>query len=86
VVQVVSNVTGYTQLVPEQTVGAAYGDGLLAAIGVGLVPLDTDWTRPARIVSPAEEARAAHEALYPRYSELYLATAEIIHGLQEHKR
>lgn len=62
------------------------GDGLLAAIGVGLVAPGTDWTRPARIISPAEESRAAYEALYRPYSEFCVATADIVHQLQEHTR
>lgn len=81
--QIVSDVTGEAQQVPEQTIGAAYGDALLAAIGVGLVPETTDWTRPARIVTPNEQTRRVYDKLYPRYSELYSATASIIHQLEE---
>ena len=33
--QAVSDITGRPQLVPEQAIGASYGDALLAAIGVG---------------------------------------------------
>ena len=29
--------------IPEQTIGASYGDALLGAIGTGLVPPDTDY-------------------------------------------
>ena len=36
--QTLSDITGRTQLVPAQALGASYGDALLAAIGVGLVP------------------------------------------------
>ena len=34
--QIVSDVTGRGQQVPEQTIGASYGDALMAAIGGGL--------------------------------------------------
>ena len=37
---------------PEQAIGASYGDALLAAIGVGLVPPDTDWAKIAREINP----------------------------------
>jgi hypothetical protein len=50
--QVVSDVTGREQLLPGQTIGASYGDALLAAIGNGLVTPDTDWTSVAGTVSP----------------------------------
>ena len=46
--QIVSDVTGREQQIPQQTIGASYGDALLAAIGTGLVPPDTDWARAGR--------------------------------------
>jgi xylulokinase len=81
--QIVSDMTGETQVVPRQTIGAAYGDALLAAVGAGLVRADTDWTRPASVVLPTEELRAVYDELYPRYPQLYSATAGIVHGLHE---
>ena len=57
--QAVSDITGRPQLVPEQAIGASYGDALLAAIGVGLVPPDTDWAKIAREIKPdARQPRA----------------------------
>lgn len=57
--QAVSDVTGRPQLVPEQAIGASYGDALLAAIGVGLVPPDTDWARitPGDHAGPGQRCR-----------------------------
>lgn len=40
--QVVSDVCGREQDLPAQTIGASYGDALLAAIGTGTVPPETD--------------------------------------------
>ncbi|MFB1294816.1 hypothetical protein ACAG24_004840 [Mycobacterium sp. pW049] len=37
----VSDIAGCTQLVPRQTIGASYGDALLAVIGAGVPPADT---------------------------------------------
>lgn len=81
--QVVSDITGVVQHVPEQTLGAAYGDALLAAIGVGLVPPDTDWTRLARVVEPNEKLRDAYDDVLQLYPALYSATSQIIHELKE---
>ena len=81
--QIVSDVTGEAQRIPEQTIGAAYGDALLAAIAVELVAAETDWTCHARTVTPNEQTRGIYNELYPRYSELYTATANIVHNLQE---
>jgi xylulokinase len=79
--QAVSDVTGRTQLVPEQAIGASYGDALLAAIGVGLVPPGTDWARIVREIRPDSGNRALYDDLYGTWRELYPATREVVHRL-----
>ncbi len=79
--QVVSDVTGRVQEVPEQTIGAAYGDALMAAIGTGLVPPETDWARVTTVVRPNPENRALYDELYSLYSSLYPATRDHMHAL-----
>ncbi|HKV20780.1 MAG TPA: FGGY-family carbohydrate kinase [Mycobacterium sp.] len=79
--QAVSDVTGRPQLVPEQAIGASYGDALLAAIGVGLVPPDTDWAKIAREITPDAGNRALYEDLYGTWCELYPATRDLVHRL-----
>jgi xylulokinase len=79
--QVVSDVCGVRQLLPAERIGAAYGDALLAAIGGGLVPPDTDWTRPAGEVEPDGAAAGLYAARFARYRELYDATRPIVHAL-----
>jgi xylulokinase len=68
-------------LVPEQAIGASYGDALLAAIGVGLVPADTDWARIAREITPNPRHRALYDDLYATWQELYPATRDQVHRL-----
>jgi xylulokinase len=79
--QTLSDVTGRAQLVPEQAIGASYGDALLAAIGVGLVPPDTDWAKIAREVEPDPRDRDLYDGLYQTWCELYPATREQMHRL-----
>jgi xylulokinase len=79
--QTLSDVTGMEQEVPEQTVGAAYGDALLAATGIGLVPADTDWSKTARTVIPSTSSRALYDELSDLYSSLYTQTADVVHRL-----
>ncbi|GAB3686919.1 FGGY-family carbohydrate kinase [Angustibacter aerolatus] len=79
--QVVSDVTGREQLVPEQTIGACYGDALMAATGVGLVPPGTDWTRVVRTVVPEPAHRELYDAMHATYQELYPATLQQVHAL-----
>ncbi len=79
--QVVSDVTGRAQEVPEQTIGASYGDALMAAIGVGLVAPDTDWARVADVIEPDPDLRPLYDELYGLYGSLYPATREHAHAL-----
>ncbi len=77
--QILTDVTGAPQLVPEQAIGASYGDALLAAIGVGLVPPDTDWARIASEITPDAADRARYDQLYSAWCGLYPATADVVH-------
>lgn len=79
--QIVSDVTGRPQDLPEQTIGAAYGDALLAARAVGLAGPDTDWSRIVDTVEPDEANREIYDELYGVYRELYPATREQMHHL-----
>jgi xylulokinase len=81
--QAVSDITGRPQLVPEQAIGASYGDALLAAIGVGLVPADTDWAKIAREIKPDTRNRDLYEGLYATWRGLYPATRDQVHRLAE---
>jgi xylulokinase len=79
--QIVSDVTGVQQHVPEQTIGACYGDALLAAIGAGLVPAETDWSRPARTIEPSQAAAGQYDELFELYGRLYDDTVDVVHRL-----
>ena len=79
--RIVSDVTGRPQDLPEQTIGAAYGDALLAARAVGLAEPDADWTHIVDTVEPDEKNRGVYDELYGVYRELYPATKEQMHRL-----
>jgi xylulokinase len=79
--QVVSDVAGVTQLVPDQTVGASYGDALMAAIGTGLVAPETDWTTIAASIEPRTETRSLYDDQYGLYRRLYDDTLDVAHAL-----
>ena len=84
--QIVSDITGIAQEVPEETIGASYGDALLAAIGAGLVAPETDWSRTARVVAPDPSSRAVYDEGFALYEALYPATAELVHALAAYER
>lgn len=79
--QALSDITGRTQLLPDQTIGASHGDGLLAAIGVGLVPPETDWATITNEIKPNPDHREMYDNLYEMWLELYPATREQMHRL-----
>jgi xylulokinase len=81
--QIVSDVTGRPQDLPEQTIGAAYGDALLAARAVGLAEPDTDWSTISDTVEPRAENSGIYDELYRIYLELYPATREASHSLAD---
>ena len=81
--QIVSDVTGRAQDLPEQTIGASYGDALLAARSVGLAKPDTDWSRISDTVEPKAENREIYDELYRIYRDLYPATREASHALAD---
>ncbi len=79
--QIVSDVVGRPQVVPTQTVGASYGDALLAAIGTGLVPPETDWATVGQLIEPNPRTRALYDDLFGVYDSLYGATKPLVHTL-----
>lgn len=81
--QIVSDVTGREQAIPAQTIGASYGDALLAAIGNGLVDPSTHWAVTEHTVVPDPKTREVYDALYEHYTTLYPATRPQMHYLSD---
>jgi len=79
--QIVSDVIDERQELPEQTIGAAYGDALLAGIGGGVLDPDTDWSSIAETVEPNPDNREVYDELYALYKDLYSATRATVHAL-----
>jgi len=78
-------VTGVEQSVPEQTIGAAYGDALIAGVGVGLVASDADWALERVRLRPDPALRDTYDHAYGVYRELYPATADLCHDLAQNR-
>ena len=81
--QIVSDVTGRPQELPEQTIGASYGDALLAARPIGLAKPGADRSNIAATVEPKEENTEIYDERYRIYRELYPATREQRHNLAD---
>lgn len=81
--QIVSDVSGVAQEVPEVTVGACYGDAFLAGCAASMLRLENleTWVKAARQVRPAQNVAQVYEARYRDFLELYKQTRGVVHRL-----
>jgi xylulokinase len=84
--QIVSDVTAVPQLLPAETLGAAYGGALLAAEAVGLLAPGSSWVREAALVEPNAELAPLYDSLFGIYRELHEATVALQHELADGAR
>jgi xylulokinase len=81
--RIVSDILGQPQEIPRETIGASYGDALLAAIAAGLATPGTRWNAPATLVEPHAEHAALYDSLYDMYRSLYPAVRDQMHRLAD---
>jgi xylulokinase len=83
--QIVSDIAGVTQLIPQKTIGASYGDAFLAGLAAGIIPstdaLADGWVRIARAVEPDLARSAVYDEYYGIYRALYENTKDQAHAL-----
>ena len=86
--QIVSDITGVTQMLPEVTVGAAYGNAFLAGRAAGfLQPQDIQgWVKVRREILPQAHNRDMYNALYAEYLRLYQVSKDVMHRLKAIKK
>lgn len=83
--QIVSDVAGIAQEVPQLTIGASYGDAFLAGMASGQLQRGdlARWVKPDSIIQPDPSRKAIYDSLYADYRQLYENTRDIIHRLGE---
>ncbi|PNY79853.1 FGGY-family carbohydrate kinase [Deinococcus koreensis] len=81
--QIVSDICGLAQEVPQVTVGASYGDAFLAGLAAGVLERDdlNTWVRPGERVEPNGALKPEYDRLYSLYRELYTQTRDTVHAL-----
>ncbi|WP_217184887.1 FGGY-family carbohydrate kinase [Streptomyces sp. AC495_CC817] len=86
--QIVSDVTGLVQEVPEKTIGASYGAAFLAAVAIAGddAPAITRWNPVVARIQPDTALRASYDALFDRYQRLYEASKGVVHELAAQQR
>jgi len=80
--QIVSDVSGISQLLPRHTVGAALGDAMLAAEEVGISNPD-GWNPIERTIEPDPGVAPFYAQLFDEYRQAYLDTRSVTHRLVE---
>jgi len=81
--QIVSDVCGRAQDLPEQRIGACYGDAWLAGVAAGRVDAAGSWARTAGRIEPDDRWRGRYDELYGLYRGLYAETRDTVHRLAE---
>ena len=85
--QIVSDICDIELLVPEQQIGASYGDAFLAGTGIGLfkdLSEIKNWVRTQEIINPDHETRKLYEVNYQIFRELYTSTKPLMHKLSDY--
>ena len=84
--QIVSDVMGQEQLVPNQVHGACYGDAFMAAVGIGVFDSVNEisrWVKCDDRIIPNPNNTGIYNSLYPIYRNLYDRTADLMHEIAE---
>jgi xylulokinase len=81
--QATSDVSGLSQTVRRNTIGAAYGDAFLAALAVGDVQRSRilSWNPEERRIRPDPRTRAVYENLYGIFRQLYSRNRDLMADL-----
>jgi xylulokinase len=83
--QIVSDVMGLKQERRRYSIGASYGDALLAAGLIGEPDADR-WNPVETIITPNPAATTQYDALYSLYQRLYVDTVAVNHSLARRQR
>ena len=82
--QIVSDITGQELSTPAITIGASFGDALMAALGIqwpGFETFDslTKFIKPGKTYKPNTENHETYKKYQSVYDALYPATMDLMH-------
>jgi xylulokinase len=87
--QLVSDIVGIELAIPQQLIGASYGDAFMAAVGAGLFKDLTEitrWVKNKKVVSPNPEVYKQYALNYKIFRDLYTATQSLMHELSDSQK
>ncbi|QVK19843.1 FGGY-family carbohydrate kinase [Mycoplasmatota bacterium] len=79
--QIVSDISGYEQEVPDISIGASFGDALLAGIGTGHIVSRSDinhWIKKIEKIVPDSKKTSKYKEIKHQFHELYYSTKELM--------
>jgi xylulokinase len=84
--QIVSDITGRSQVIPKQTIGASFGAAFLAAQVDRPIAIE-EWNPTVDVREPDPATRTDYDDLYALYRDLYATTTSTVHALagREHR-
>jgi xylulokinase len=75
--------------IPEQNIGASYGDAFMAGLGVNVFndyDVISKWVRMKHVIQPRPEHKQVYDEYFKIYQALYPATKPIMHQISDLKR
>jgi len=87
--QLVSDIVNIELAIPQQLIGASYGDAFMAAVGVGLfkdLTEITNWVKNKKVVTPNPQAHKQYALNYKIFRDLYNATKSLMHELSDSRK
>lgn len=82
--QIVADVIGRPVCIPKVSIGASYGEALLAALGIGDLKSFSELSsviEPDQVIMPNPENTKIYRKFVEIYDKLYLSTKELMHLL-----
>ena len=79
--QIITDITGCSQHLSHQKLGACYGDAFLAAVGSNYISSINEiakWVRLEEEITPVETAKPIYDEGYERYRKLYQSTRHLL--------
>jgi len=87
--QIVSDIAGISMGIPEQQIGASYGDAFMAAVGIGeFVNYHQikQWITMKHEIRPDQNKKDAYALNYEIFKNIYQKTAPLMHTLSRAQR
>jgi xylulokinase len=86
--QIIADIANIRLIIPDQQMGASYGDAFMAGVGVGIFTNQSEinkWVKHTRVVEPCEVNHVRYEPLYRIYNNLYWSTKDLVKDLTAFK-